>query len=106
MASPAVGIDLGTTNSVVAIMEGDTLKPLKIVSTRGMTVAPQEYHPEPRVASIVASHYHPEFIVTSKETGKINVVNYKDLSNLKITSIEDVTPIPHNGCRPPKKRRV
>ena len=25
---------------------------------------------------------------------------------LKITNIEDVTPIPHNGCRPPKKRRV
>ena len=25
---------------------------------------------------------------------------------LKITSIEDITPIPHNGCRPPKKRRV
>jgi len=25
---------------------------------------------------------------------------------LKVTSIEDVTPIPHNGCRPPKKRRV
>ena len=25
---------------------------------------------------------------------------------LKINSIEDVTPIPHNGCRPPKKRRV
>jgi nitrite reductase (NO-forming)/hydroxylamine reductase len=70
------------------IMEGDTLKPLKIVSTRGMTVTPQEYHPEPRVASIVASHYHPEFIVNSKETGKINVVNYKDLNNLKITSID------------------
>jgi len=25
---------------------------------------------------------------------------------LKITSIQDVTPIPHNGCRPPKRRRV
>ena len=25
---------------------------------------------------------------------------------LKITNIEDVTPIPHNGCRPPKRRRV
>lgn len=25
---------------------------------------------------------------------------------LKVTSISDVTPIPHNGCRPPKKRRV
>ncbi len=70
------------------IMEGDSLKPLKIVSTRGMTVDPQEYHPEPRVAAIVASHYHPEFIVNSKETGKINLVNYKDLDNLKITSID------------------
>jgi small subunit ribosomal protein S11 len=30
------------------------------------------------------------------------------LNNLgfKITNISDVTPIPHNGCRPPKKRRV
>jgi len=27
-------------------------------------------------------------------------------AGLKITSIEDVTPLPHNGCRPPKKRRV
>jgi nitrite reductase (NO-forming)/hydroxylamine reductase len=70
------------------IMEGDTLKPLKIVSTRGMTVDPQEYHPEPRVASIVASHYHPEFIVNAKETGKINLVNYEDLKNLKVTSID------------------
>jgi nitrite reductase (NO-forming)/hydroxylamine reductase len=69
------------------IMEGDSLKPLKIASTRGMTVEPQEYHPEPRVASIVASHYHPEFIVNAKETGMINLVNYSDLNNLKITSI-------------------
>jgi nitrite reductase (NO-forming)/hydroxylamine reductase len=69
------------------IMEGDSLKPLKIVSTRGMTVAPEEYHPEPRVASIVASRFHPEFIVNAKETGKINLVNYQDLKNLKVTSI-------------------
>ena len=27
-------------------------------------------------------------------------------AGLKVTSIMDVTPIPHNGCRPPKKRRV
>ena len=69
------------------IMDGDTLEPLKIVSTRGMTVDTQEYHPEPRVAAIVGSHYNPEFIVNAKETGKILVVNYKDLDNLKITSI-------------------
>ncbi|HOW76457.1 MAG TPA: nitrite reductase [Candidatus Competibacteraceae bacterium] len=69
------------------IMEGDTLKPLNIVSTRGMTVD-NEYHPEPRVASIVASHFHPEFVVNAKETGKIMIVNYEDLKNLKTTTID------------------
>ncbi|RME32860.1 MAG: nitrite reductase [Gammaproteobacteria bacterium] len=70
------------------VMNGDTLEPIKIVSTRGMTVDTQEYHPEPRVAAIVASHQHPEFIVNVKETGKVLLVNYSDLKNLTITSID------------------
>lgn len=69
------------------IMEGDTLEPKKIVGTRGMTVDTQEYHPEPRVAAIVASHFHPDFIVNVKETGKILLVNYADIDNLNITTI-------------------
>ncbi|MBU3720792.1 MAG: nitrite reductase [Burkholderiaceae bacterium] len=69
------------------IMDGDTLEPKKIVSTRGMTVDKQEYHPEPRVASIVASHYKPEFIVNVKETGKTLMVDYSDLDALKVTEI-------------------
>lgn len=69
------------------IMKGDTLEPLKIQSTRGTTVDTQEYHPEPRVASIVATHDRPEFIVNVKETGKILVVDYSDLNNLKTTEI-------------------
>jgi nitrite reductase (NO-forming)/hydroxylamine reductase len=69
------------------IMDGDTLEPLKIVSTRGMTVDTQEYHPEPRVAAIVASHQHPEFIVNIKETGKILLVNYTDLDSLEVRTI-------------------
>ncbi len=69
------------------IMDADTLEPLKIVSTRGMTVDTQEYHPEPRVASIVASHYRPEFVVNIKETGKTHLVDYSDIDNLKITEI-------------------
>jgi nitrite reductase (NO-forming)/hydroxylamine reductase len=78
------------------IMDGDTLNPLKIVSTRGSTVDTQEYHPEPRVASIVGSHYNPEFIVNAKETGKIMAVNYSDLKNLKITII-DAARFLHDG---------
>jgi nitrite reductase (NO-forming)/hydroxylamine reductase len=69
------------------IMKGDTLEPLQIVSTRGYTVDTQEYHPEPRVAAIVASHEHPEFIVNVKETGKVLMVNYEDVENLKVTTI-------------------
>lgn len=69
------------------IMDGPTLEPLKIVSTRGMTVDTQEYHPEPRVAAIVASHQHPEFIVNVKETGKILLVDYQDIDNMKVTTL-------------------
>jgi nitrite reductase (NO-forming)/hydroxylamine reductase len=69
------------------VMDGFTLEPKQIVSTRGMTVDTQEYHPEPRVAAIVASHQHPEFIVNVKETGKILLVNYSDVDNLSVTTI-------------------
>jgi nitrite reductase (NO-forming)/hydroxylamine reductase len=40
------------------------------------------------VAAIVASHERPEFIVNVKETGKVLLVNYSDLKNLKVTEIE------------------
>ncbi len=69
------------------IMDGYTLEPIKIVSTRGMTVDTQEYHPEPRVAAIVASHFRPEFVVNVKETGKVLMVNYEDIDNLVVTEI-------------------
>jgi nitrite reductase (NO-forming)/hydroxylamine reductase len=78
------------------IMKGDTLEPLKIVSTRGMIVGTQEYHPEPRVASIVSSHFHPEFVVNVKETGKTLMVDYSDINNLKVTSI-DTARFLHDG---------
>ncbi|HEX7036480.1 MAG TPA: cytochrome D1 domain-containing protein [Pseudomonadales bacterium] len=78
------------------LMDGDTLEPLKIVSTRSMTVDTQEYHPEPRVAAIVASHQHPEFIVNVKETGLIKLVNYQDIDNLRETTI-DAARFLHDG---------
>lgn len=37
-----------------------------------------------------------------REQAVLNLQN----AGLKVTGIEDVTPLPHNGCRPPKKRRV
>ena len=70
-----------------SIMDGLTLEPIKVVSTRGQTVD-GEYHPEPRVASIVASLQKPEWVVNVKETGQIILVDYTDIKNLKTTTIE------------------
>ena len=78
------------------IMDGDTLEPKKIVATRGMVVGTQEYHPEPRVASIVASHFKPEFVVNVKETGKTLMVDYSNIDALKITEIGSA-PFLHDG---------
>jgi small subunit ribosomal protein S11 len=38
--------------------------------------------------------------------GRDSAVRSLNAAGLRINSIADVTPIPHNGCRPPKKRRV
>ena len=85
-----------------SIMEGDTLKPLKVVSTRGMTVD-GDYHPEPRVASIVASQIKPEWVVNVKETGQILLVDYSDIKNLKTTTIESAKFL-HDGGFDASKR--
>ena len=68
------------------IMDAKSLKPLRVEGTRGMTVD-NEYHPEVRVAAIIASHQHPEFMVNLKEAGKVLLVNYSNLKALKVTSI-------------------
>lgn len=85
-----------------SIMDGQTLEPLKVVSTRGMTVD-GEYHPEPRVASIVSSHIKPEWVVNIKETGMILLVDYSDIKNLKTTKIESAKFL-HDGGWDASKR--
>jgi len=71
-----------------AILDGQTLEPMKVVSSRSYTFDTGEFHPEPRVASILASHYKPEWVVNIKETGLIWIVDYTDLDNLSIKQIE------------------
>jgi len=70
------------------ILDGQTLEPIKVVSSRSYTYDTGEYHPEPRVASILASHFKPEWIVNVKETGQIWIVNYTDPINPTIKMID------------------
>lgn len=71
----------------MVILDGQTLEPLKVISTRSSTYDTNEYHPEPRVATIVASHNAPEWVVAIKETGMVWLVDYSDLDNLTMTQI-------------------
>ncbi len=47
-----------------------------------------------------------EVRVKGPGAGREQAVLQLQNAGLKVTGIEDVTPLPHNGCRPPKKRRV
>lgn len=47
-----------------------------------------------------------EVFVKGPGSGREAAIRALQAAGLDITSIKDVTPIPHNGCRPPKRRRV
>ncbi len=47
-----------------------------------------------------------EVYVKGPGQGREAAIRALQVAGLEITSIKDVTPIPHNGCRPPKRRRV
>ena len=49
---------------------------------------------------------YAEVLVKGPGSGREAAIRAIDEIGIKVTKIKDVTPIPHNGCRPPKRRRV
>jgi small subunit ribosomal protein S11 len=47
-----------------------------------------------------------EVFVKGPGPGRESAIRAVQAAGMKVTSISDLTPVPHNGCRPPKKRRV
>jgi small subunit ribosomal protein S11 len=47
-----------------------------------------------------------ELFVKGPGPGRENAIRAVQAAGIKVRSISDITPVPHNGCRPPKKRRV
>ena len=47
-----------------------------------------------------------EVWVKGPGSGRVAAIRSLQVAGLEISAIKDVTPIPHNGCRPPKRRRV
>jgi small subunit ribosomal protein S11 len=47
-----------------------------------------------------------DVLVRGPGSGRETAIRALQASGLEVTSISDITPVPHNGCRPPKRRRV
>jgi len=57
-------------------------------------------------AAISLGLQEAEVFVKGPGPGRESAIRAIQTLGLKVTSISDITPVPHNGCRPPKKRRV
>ncbi|MDO5563829.1 MAG: 30S ribosomal protein S11 [Eubacteriales bacterium] len=57
-------------------------------------------------AALVHGLKYVAVFVKGPGTGREAAIRALDANGLKVTSIMDITPVPHNGCRPPKRRRV
>ncbi len=78
----------GYSPSHIAILDAQTLQPISVTSTAGNACdGDKEFIEEARVASIVASHTDPVWICNIKERGMVDIVNYSDPKNPKITEI-------------------
>ncbi len=78
----------GYSPSHIAILDAQTLEPISVTKTAGNACdGDKEFIEEARVASIVASHTDPVWICNVKERGMVDIVDYTDPKNPKITEI-------------------
>ncbi len=78
----------GYNPSHYVVCDGLTLEPLKVVSTQGNVLDTGEFLEEARVASIVASHHDPLWVVNVKETGMVWLVDYSDLDRIEENTVK------------------
>ena len=57
-------------------------------------------------AAVAEGLQNVEVYVKGPGSGREAAIRALETTGLKVTMIKDITPIPHNGCRPPKRRRV
>lgn len=71
----------------LVLLNGRTLEPLRVVSTRTRPVGSERYHPEPRVTDVAGSFERPEFVAEIKETGRVYLFPFEDDRELNIVDL-------------------
>lgn len=75
-------------------------------SRKGTPFAAQQAATEAARKAVEAGMREVEVRVKGPGGGRESAIRAVALAGIRVTSIHDTTPIPHNGCRPPKRRRV
>ena len=75
-------------------------------SRKSTPFAAQMVADEAAKPAVAAGLKNVEVFVKGPGSGRESAIRALQTAGLNVTSIKDVTPIPHNGCRPPKRRRV
>ncbi len=75
----------------LVLLNGKTLEPLQLVSTRGRAASDGRYNPEPRVTDVAGSYLRPEFIAQIKETGRTYLFPYIATKQLQVVDIPATT---------------
>jgi small subunit ribosomal protein S11 len=73
---------------------------------KGTPFAAQSAAEKVSIAAYEQGMRQAEVIVSGPGSGRETAIRALQGSGLEVLVIKDITPVPHNGCRPPKKRRV
>ena len=101
-------------NTIVTItnLAGNTISWASAGSTgfkgarKGTPFAAQTAAEKAALAALSNGMKNVEIVVKGQGSGRETAIRALQTTGFEILSIHDVTPVPHNGCRPPKRRRV
>ena len=114
IAAGVVHIQSTFNNTIVTVtnLTGDTISWASAGSTgfkgarKGTPFAAQTAAEKAALEALNLGLKSVEILVKGQGSGRETAIRSIQSVGFNITSIQDVTPVPHNGCRPPKRRRV
>jgi len=114
VTSGIVHIQSTFNNTIITItnLTGDTIAWASAGSTgfkgarKGTPFAAQTAAEKASLDALSSGLKNVEILVKGQGSGRETAIRAIQGAGFEINSIQDITPVPHNGCRPPKRRRV